>query len=176
MGTVRSAAPLVPVARTVDQDDLHLTLLHIGILPALASEIEIATHSKMSAPEAERKLTRWVLGLQPIGAFQATGSTVSLFGPAGGRVAALELRVEPWILHARAEMFDSLTTILRSLGVEDVSRFLSKSDAIGFTSEEWRPHLTLGPPALEDANYPMTVLEVSVELGPSAVRNRDSLV
>lgn len=177
MGTVRSSATHIgPVAHTVDADDLHLTLLHIGVLPDLASEVEIATHHKMSAPEAEQKLTRWVLSLEPMGPFQAVGSTVSLFGEAGRRVAALEVRVEPWVLKARQEMFDSLSSVLRSLNVEDVPRFLSKSEAVGFTGAEWRPHLTLGLPALEEALYPVVVLDVPVELGTSEVRNRDSLV
>lgn len=151
--------------------DLHLTLLHVGRLPELIDEIATYTQHHGQPDLLRRRLIQWLSRLPSSDAFTASSSEVHLYGPPHARVAALNLEPDKSLVAIHSHFFASLVDVLDQLGVSDPRRFIEISQALGFTSSSWNPHVTIGSPMLPESSYPVECGKLVIGFGPSHIRN-----
>lgn len=168
---------LAAIAYPLNQpSDLHLTLLHIGRLPELIGEVEEHTNSFDQRERIERSLVGWLASLRQCEGFVGSTSVVGLYGPHDGRVAALDIHVDRSLLEVRRALVNSLFQVLLSLGIADPHRFINGSKALGYTTGPWRPHVSLGPPKLGEASYPVNCPRMELGFGVSKIRNLEHVL
>ena len=166
---------LSSVAAVDDGAHLHLTLLHLGKLGELASDIRVASNRNGELVEIELELRRWVLEVPRLEAFDAKSGNVSLFGAPDNPVAALEVLPSPEIGAMRDNMYRSMCDLLNGFGIANVESFVSHSKTLGFTGAKWRPHVTLGRPLVAHGEFPIEMSPMLLHFEASEVRNGESL-
>ncbi len=156
--------------------DWHLTILHVGRLPELVSEIEHNTKRYGQRELIQDRLVRWLAQLPISAPLVAYSSEVELYGPPHARVAALNILPNELLMDLRNGYFGSLIDVLESLAVQDARQFIRLSQALGFTSTSWQPHVSIGSPLLSESSYPVSYPKLRLTLGPSHVRNLQHVI
>ncbi|KUM33210.1 hypothetical protein [Arthrobacter sp. EPSL27] len=151
---------------------LHLTLLHIGVLPDLARDIAAWTKGITTAEAAIGTTVEWLEGLPVLGGFSASSAKLVLLG--GGRVSGLEVDVPQHVRDYQVSLVSALHELLDALLVDNVDDFILSSRALGFRYPHWTPHVAVGRPRVGDAG-PQEIEPLELRFGDSRIRNRQFL-
>ena len=147
---------------------LHLTLLHIGILPDFAQEVADWTKGMTSTDATTRRTVSWLQALPVLVSFAGSAERLIVLG--GGSVAGLEVDVPSPVHDYRVFLVRGLHNLLDELLVDDVDDFILGSRALGFRSPRWIPHVAVGRPQTRDRG-PRQIPPLTVEFGESRIRN-----
>lgn len=154
------------------QQGLHLTLLHIGVLPDLAQEIADWTKGITAPGEAAGATAAWLKGLPVLGGFPASSGRLVLLG--GGRVSGLEVDVPQHVRDYQVSLVKALHELLDDLLVDNVDDFILSSLALGFRYPRWTPHVAVGRPKTRE-HGPWEIKPLAIQFGESRIRNRHFL-
>lgn len=151
---------------------LHLTLLHIGVLPDFARDIAAWTKGITTAEAATWTTGEWLEGLPVLGGFSAGSAKLVLLG--GGRVSGLEVDVPQHVRDYQVSLVSALHELLDALLVDNVDDFILSSRALGFRYPHWTPHVAVGRPRAGDSG-PQEIEPLELRFGDSRIRNRQFL-
>jgi len=149
-----------------------MTLLHIGILDQLGSDI--ATWTKGLAPPEKvlPEIAAWLTELPVLQSFLGKSDKVIPLG--GGRLMGLAVDVPQEVHDYQALLVQGLHVLLDDLGLDNIDDFILSSPALGYRSPRWLPHVAVGK--ARTRHEPGTeIAPVAIEFGDSQIRNRDAL-
>ena len=147
---------------------LHLTLLHIGILPDFSRDVADWTKGVTNAGAATRKTVSWLQALPVLEGFSGTAERLIVLG--GGSVSGLEVGVPQHVHDHQVSLVQGLHELLDELLVDNVDDFILSSRALGFRYPRWVPHVAVGRPKTRDRGA-LQIQPLTVEFGESRIRN-----
>lgn len=150
------------------EQGLHMTLLHIGILPDFAQDIADWTKDRTSAEVATRRTVAWLRELPVLPGF--SGTAERLISLAGGNVSGLEVHVPQHVHDFQVFLVQALHGLLEELQVDNVDDFILSSPALGFRYPRWVPHVAVGRPKTKSGGF-WEIRPLTVDFGQSQIRN-----
>lgn len=147
---------------------LHLTLLHVGVLPDFAQDVADWTKGVTSTADAVRETATWLQALPVLEGFSGTSSQLVVLG--GGSTSGLEVSVPAHVHEYQVSLLQGLRELLDRLLVDNVDDFILSSPALGFRYPHWVPHVAVGRPRPRE-HGPLEILPLTVVFGPSRIRN-----
>lgn len=150
------------------EQGLHMTLLHIGILPEFVQDIADWTKGRTSTDVATRRTADWLRGLPVLAGF--SGTAERLISLAGGNVSGLEVQVPERVHDYQVYLVQALHGLLDELQMDNVDDFILSSPALGFRYPRWVPHVAVGRPKTRSGGS-WEIRPLTVDFGPSQIRN-----
>lgn len=147
---------------------LHMTLLHIGILPDFAQDVADWTKGFTSATTALRLTADWLQALPVLEGFPGTASRLIVLG--AGSICGLEVSVPGHVHGYQVSLLQGLRDLLDRLLVDNVDDFILSSPALGFRYPHWVPHVAVGRPGPHQRG-PLEIPPLPMVFGPSQIRN-----
>lgn len=151
---------------------LHMTLLHVGILDDLASDIATWTKGRSAADAVVPEIASWLTELPVMEGF--LGKSDKLVPLGGGRLMGLEVEVPQDVHDYQALLVQGLHVLFDELGIDNIDDFILSSPALGYRSPRWLPHIAVGK-ARTRHEPTMEIAPVAIEFGDSRIRNRAAL-
>ncbi|WP_427007923.1 hypothetical protein [Pseudarthrobacter sp. H2] len=148
---------------------LHLTLLHIGVLPEFAQDVADWTKGVTSTAAATRRTVAWLLALPVLEVFSGSAERLIVLG--GGSVCGLEVVVPERVRDYQVSLVQALHELLDELLVDNVDDFILSSRALGFRFPHWTPHIAVGRPQTRGGG-PWEIKPLAIDFGESRIRNR----
>jgi hypothetical protein len=151
---------------------LHMTLLHIGILPEFVQDISDWTKGLTPAEVATRRSAAWLRELPVLPGF--SGTAERLIALAGGNVSGLEVHVPQHVHDFQIFLVQALRGLLEDLQVDNVDDFILSSPALGFRYPRWVPHVAVGRPKSRSGGS-WEIRPLTLDFGQSQIRNAAAL-
>jgi hypothetical protein len=149
-----------------------MTLLHLGVAEEFCRDVAVWTKGITSPESVMRRTAAWLDGLPVLEAFSGSAERLIVLGSGG--VCGLEVDGPASVRDYQVSLVQSLHELLDELLVDNIDDFILGSEALGFRSPRWVPHVAVGRPKYRGRG-PWEIGRVAVEFGESRIRNRQFL-